>query len=184
VKDYLICLFGGDFFPSFALQPERSEEIVMSAIFVRETHAAYLRLRRFVPFGVLRSEKDYRKAVASLDEILDEIGQDEAHPLTDLAEALAVFIHSYEETHAKIPEATGPEVLRSLMETHGLTQSDLPEINSQGLSQKSSPANANSTFDRSAAWPSDSGCPLPSSSPAHETRREGPVPMPHALSCQ
>ena len=105
----------------------------MSATFVRETHAAYRRLRRFIPLGVLRSEKDYRKAVAILDEIVDEIGQNEAHPLADLAEALAVFIHSYEEAHARIPEATGPEVLRLLMEAHGLTQSQLPEIGSQGV---------------------------------------------------
>ena len=82
----------------------------MSATLVRETHAAYQRLRRFVPLGVLRSEKDYRKAMAMLDEIIGEIGQDEAHPLADLAEALALFIHSYEETHARIRESTGPEV--------------------------------------------------------------------------
>jgi HTH-type transcriptional regulator / antitoxin HigA len=105
----------------------------MSATFVRETHAAYRRLRRFVPLGVLRSEKDYRKAVAILDEIIDEIGQDESHLLADLAEALALFIHSYEETHAKVPATTGPEVLRSLMEGHGLKQSELPEIGSQGV---------------------------------------------------
>jgi HTH-type transcriptional regulator / antitoxin HigA len=105
----------------------------MSATLVRETHAAYRRLRRFVPLGVLRSEKDYRKAMAMLDEIIDEIGEDETHPLADLAEALALFIHSYEEAHAKIRDATGPDVLRSLMEAHGLTQSELPEIGSQGV---------------------------------------------------
>ena len=105
----------------------------MSATSIRETHAAYRRLRRFIPLGVLRSEKDYRKAVAVLDEILDEIGENEAHPLADLAEALALFIHSYEEAHTRIPEATGPEVLKSLMEAHHLTQSDLPEIGSQGV---------------------------------------------------
>jgi HTH-type transcriptional regulator/antitoxin HigA len=105
----------------------------MSATSIRETHAAYRRLRRFIPLGVLRSEKEYRKAMAILDEILDEIGENEAHPLADLAEALAVFIHSYEEVHAKIPEAGGAEVLKSLMEEHGLRQSDLPEIGSQGV---------------------------------------------------
>ena len=94
---------------------------------------AYRRLRRFVPLGVLRSDKDYQEAVAILDEIIDEIGQDEAHPLAELAEALALFIQSYEEAHAQIPEVTGPEVLRSLMEAHGLTQSELPEIGSQGV---------------------------------------------------
>jgi HTH-type transcriptional regulator/antitoxin HigA len=105
----------------------------MSATSIRETHAAYRRLRRFIPLGVLRSEKEYRKAIAILDEILDEIGEKEAHPLADLAEALGLFIHSYEEVHAKIPEATGLEVLKSLMEEHGLRQSDLPEIGSQGV---------------------------------------------------
>jgi HTH-type transcriptional regulator/antitoxin HigA len=105
----------------------------MSTSLVRESHAAYRRLRRFVPFGILRSEQDYRKAVDILDEILDEIGENEGHPLADLAEALALFIHSYEDAHAKIPEAAGPEVLKSLMKEHGLTQSDLPEIGSQGV---------------------------------------------------
>ena len=105
----------------------------MSDTLVRETQAAYRRLRRFIPLGVLRSEKDYRKAVASLDEIIDEIGENESHPLAELAEALALFIHSYEETHAKIPEAKGPDVLRSLMEAHGVKQSELPEIGSQGV---------------------------------------------------
>jgi HTH-type transcriptional regulator / antitoxin HigA len=56
--------------------------------------------------------------------------------LADLAEALAMFIHSYEETHVKIREATGPEVLRSLIEEHGLTQAKLPETGSQGSCQK------------------------------------------------
>jgi len=92
---------------------------------------AYRRLRRFVPLGVLRSDKDYQEAVTLLDKILDEIGQDEGRPLADRAEALALFAHSY-ETHAKIPEATGPNVLRSLMETHGLTQAEFPEIESSG----------------------------------------------------
>src|SRR5262245_815668 len=68
-----------------------------------------------------------------LDEIIDEIGQDESHPLADLVEALAMFIHSDEETRAKIREETGPEVLRSLMEEHRLTQSELPEIGSHGV---------------------------------------------------
>ncbi len=105
----------------------------MSTSLVRESHAAYRRLRRLIPLGILRSEKDYRKAVAVLDEILDENGEDEKHPLADLAEALGQFIHSYEEARAKIPEAAGPELLKFLMKEHGLTQSDLPEIGSQGV---------------------------------------------------
>ena len=39
----------------------------------------------------------------------------------------------YEEEHYPIPDATGVEVLRFLMDEHGLTQSDLPEVGSQGV---------------------------------------------------
>jgi HTH-type transcriptional regulator/antitoxin HigA len=109
------------------------ERVIMSSSLVRETQAAYRRLRELVPVGVLRTEKEYRKAVAVLDEIIDQIGENEEHPLADLAETLAVFIESFEDTHAKVPEGRVPEILKSLMKEHGLTQSDLPEIGSQGV---------------------------------------------------
>jgi HTH-type transcriptional regulator/antitoxin HigA len=32
-----------------------------------------------------------------------------------------------------MPDASGADVLRFLMEEHGLTQSDLPEVGSQGV---------------------------------------------------
>ena len=105
----------------------------MPAKLIQEASTEYRRIRRLVPLGVLRTETEYKKAVAVLDEILDEIGQNEAHPLADLAEALAVFIEAAEDVHADIPEVTGPETVRTLMEEHGLSQSDLPEIGSQGV---------------------------------------------------
>ena len=42
-------------------------------------------------------------------------------------------MHAYEEQHHPIPECSGVEVLRFLMEEHALTQSDLPEVGSQGV---------------------------------------------------
>jgi hypothetical protein len=42
------------------------------------------------------------------------------------------------EIHAKIHEATGPEVLRSLIETQGLRQSKLPRSAARESCQKSS----------------------------------------------
>lgn len=48
----------------------------------------YRRLRSVVPLGTLRTKKDYDRAVASLDAILDEIGEDEKHPLAELADAI------------------------------------------------------------------------------------------------
>jgi len=65
---------------------------------------------------------------------VDDIGEQETHPLADLAETLALAIAAYEEVHVPaVPDAPGSAVLRTLMEAHGLSQSDLPEIGSQGV---------------------------------------------------
>ena len=68
-----------------------------------------------------------------LDEIVDEIGQQETLPLADLAETLGLFIEAYEDAHVPFSDSTASEILRTLMEEHGLTQSDLSEIGSQGV---------------------------------------------------
>jgi HTH-type transcriptional regulator/antitoxin HigA len=105
----------------------------MLAKYIREANAEYRRIRRHIPLGPLRSRAEYDRAVAILDAIVDEIGEQEAHPLADLAEALSLSIEAYEEVHVPIPGSSGPAILQTLMEEHGLSQSDLPEIGSQGV---------------------------------------------------
>jgi len=83
--------------------------------------------------GPLHTKTEYDQAVAVLDDILDEIGQQETHPLADLAETLALSIEAYQDTHIAIPTASGPAILRSLLEEHDLAQSHLPEIGNQGV---------------------------------------------------
>lgn len=105
----------------------------MLAKYIREANADYRRIRRHIPLGPLRTEAEYRRAVAVLDEIIDEIGEQENHPLADLAETLALAIAAYEEIHVLVQDTSGPAVLRTLMDEHGLSQSNLPEIGSQGV---------------------------------------------------
>jgi len=93
----------------------------------------YRRLRAVVPLGTLRTKKEYERAVGLLDTILDEIGEDEKHPLAELADAISVFIEKYEEEHVRFPVAKPAAVLKFLMRAHDLRQSDLPEIGSQGV---------------------------------------------------
>ena len=93
----------------------------------------YDRLRAVVPLGTLRTKKDYERAVAALDQIVDEIGEDEKHPLAELADALGVFIERYESEHVRLPKAKPFAVLKFLMREHKIRQSDLPEIGSQGV---------------------------------------------------
>lgn len=85
------------------------------------------------PLLTIRNEREYNGAVKRLNELLDEIGDNEKHPLYTLLDTLGTIIHVYEEEHYPIPEATGTEVLRFLMDEHGLSQSDLPEVGSQGV---------------------------------------------------
>jgi HTH-type transcriptional regulator / antitoxin HigA len=105
----------------------------MTAYQMKEVAQEYRRLRAVVPLGTLRTKKDYVRATAMLDAILDEIGEDEKHPLAELADALGVFVEKYEIEHVRIPEAKPAAVLRFLMQQHGLRQADLPEIGSQGV---------------------------------------------------
>ena len=93
----------------------------------------YRTLRRQIPLGVIRSKAEYDRAVATLDTIIDEIGEDETHPLADLAEALGVFVEAYDQLHYQTPSPSPRAMLRFLMEQRDLGQSDLPEIGSQGV---------------------------------------------------
>lgn len=81
----------------------------------------------------IRTEADYNKAIEVLNHLLDEVGDDESHPLFNFLEVLGTLIESYEEDHVKIPDVPGREVLKYLMEEHGVTQADLPEVGSQGV---------------------------------------------------
>lgn len=93
----------------------------------------YRTLRRQIPVGVIRSRAEYDRAVATLDMIIEEIGEDETHPLAELAEALGVFVEAYDKAHYRTPSPSPSAMLRFLMEQHDLGQSDLPEIGSQGV---------------------------------------------------
>ncbi|MGZ9234775.1 MAG: helix-turn-helix domain-containing protein [Anaerolineales bacterium] len=85
------------------------------------------------PLLTIRNEREYNAAMRRLNELLDEIGTNEKHPLYSFLDTLATLIHAYEEEHYPIPASTGADVLRLLIEEHGLTQSDLPEVGSQGV---------------------------------------------------
>src|SRR5438132_8432178 len=82
------------------------------------------------PMLVIRSEEDYERAVEHLNQLLDYVGTNEQHPLYGLLDTLGTLIHAYEENHHPIPESSGVDVLRFLMEEQALTEFDLSEIGS------------------------------------------------------
>ncbi len=84
-------------------------------------------------FMTIRSEQDYDRLVAQMNELIDEVGINEAHPMYEFLDTLGTILYAYEEKQHPIPQASGAEVLQYLMEEHDLRQSDLPEIGSQGV---------------------------------------------------
>ena len=81
----------------------------------------------------IRDEREYDLAVERLNGLIDEVGTDERHPLYSLLDALGAVVHAWEERHHPMDAAPGRDVLRYLLEEHGLTQSELPEVGSQGV---------------------------------------------------
>ncbi len=86
---------------------------------------AWLPFKRLVGVTSVRTRKDYAQARATIDALLDEVGDDETHPLADVLDYIADQVKAYEDDHFQIPEAAPGEVLRFLMEQHGLKQEDL-----------------------------------------------------------
>jgi len=84
-------------------------------------------------FSVPHNEKDYNKLVNFLDSLIDEVGNNENHPLTSLMETIGSLIETYESQYINEMEGDPIVALNALMEEHGLKQLDLSEIGSQGV---------------------------------------------------
>lgn len=83
------------------------------------------------PVLTIRDAAEYQSGVEQLNSLLDLIGTNEQHPLYSLLDTLGVLIEAYEAEHIEIPEASGGDVLKYLMEEQALTPDDLPEVGSQ-----------------------------------------------------
>jgi HTH-type transcriptional regulator/antitoxin HigA len=49
----------------------------------------------FVP----HTEEEYQRLVALLDGLIDEVGENESHPLASLMEVVSILIEKYEDEH-------------------------------------------------------------------------------------
>lgn len=88
---------------------------------------AWLPFKQAIGVTAVRTETEYRQALATLEVLLKVVGDDEAHPLAEVLDYLADRLKSYEDAHCVIPEAEPRAVLRFLMEQHGLKQTDLAD---------------------------------------------------------
>ena len=85
------------------------------------------------PLLVIKNERDYDAAVERLNTLLDEVGDDEDNPLYSLLDTLGIIIEAYDNENYSISNCSGVDAVDYLMEEHSLSQSELPEIGSQGV---------------------------------------------------
>jgi HTH-type transcriptional regulator/antitoxin HigA len=87
----------------------------------------------YAPMLAIRNVREYDAAVEKLNALVDEIGDNPKDPRYRLVETLTILVEAYDDAHYPIAETSGVEMLKFLMEQHGLSQGDLPEIGSQGV---------------------------------------------------
>jgi len=83
--------------------------------------------------SVPHSESDYNKLVVLLDSLIDEVGDNEKHPLASLMETVGNLVEMYETQYVPEISSNPIDTLKSLLMEHKLKQSDLAEIGSQGV---------------------------------------------------
>ena len=93
-------------------------------------------LRKSAPyFGPIRNGRDYRRMKSLMESLLEQVGNDDNHPVADFLDVVSTLVEQYEDKSLDEEfEAKPNEVLRLLMEEHGLRQSDLrKEVGTQGV---------------------------------------------------
>lgn len=75
-------------------------KVVMSSAQIEKAFAAWPQVEPAL--HVPRNDREYRQLVKLLDRLIDQVGENENHPLASLMEVLGVLIEKYEDEH--IPE--------------------------------------------------------------------------------
>ena len=92
---------------------------------LQKTWAAFDRVAHLRP---IRSEEEYDRTVALMNFLLDMVGDQEDHDLSGLLDLVSELVSDYDTDRYAIEPSEPNEVLRYLLESRGLKQSDLAEI--------------------------------------------------------
>jgi len=81
-----------------------------------------------VALRAISSRRHYNAMLRFMDALLDEVGDDERHPLCGLLDVATLLVRDYEARNVPLSNANPAEALRLLMEQHALRQVDLAEL--------------------------------------------------------
>ena len=95
---------------------------------LQQTWVAFDRVAHLRP---IRNGEEYDRTVALMNNLLDIVGDDENHTLASLLDLVGALVGDYDTEHFAIEASEPKEVLRYLIETHGLKQGDLAAVVAQ-----------------------------------------------------
>jgi len=108
-------------------------EIMNAHMQVKHLLPAWETFRSATDIAPIRDEAHYQRMTAMLEALLDETTGDENHPAMGLVDIVGDLIEDFESEHHPLPDVTGVQALKFLIEQHGIKQCDLHEIGSQGV---------------------------------------------------
>lgn len=79
----------------------------------------------------LHTEADFERMLVLMNSLLDDVGDNEDHPLSSLLDLVSDLVSRYEQVHHAITPAQPKDTLRFLMEARGLKQEALSDIVAQ-----------------------------------------------------
>ncbi|HEX7933438.1 MAG TPA: transcriptional regulator [Paraburkholderia sp.] len=85
-------------------------------------------LQAQLPITPIRNEHDYEAMAELADALAGHLNGNQSEPLADLLAIMSDLVSNWKARHVTIPKAEPREVLRHLLETHGLKQKDLMGI--------------------------------------------------------
>ena len=100
---------------------------------LNDLQLAWQQVNQAAHIAPILDEVHYTEMVQLADSLVDAIGSVEQHPLLDLLDLVSELIRAYDAEHYSVPDANPQKVLRFLMEQHGLSQSELPEVGNQSV---------------------------------------------------
>jgi HTH-type transcriptional regulator/antitoxin HigA len=102
----------------------------------------------YAPMLAIRNAREYDAAVEKLNALLDEIGDNPKDPRYRLIDTLSILVEAYDDEHYPIPDVSGLEMLKFLMDQHGLSQGTSPRSAVKESFRRFCAVSANSTSAR------------------------------------
>ena len=94
--------------------------------------SAWTLIKNATGIGPIRSQADYEAMRTLADQLVDQVGAQVGHPLSDLLDVVLELMESWEDDNFSAQEQAPKDKLSYLIKANGLKQTDLANIVSQG----------------------------------------------------